>query len=113
MESHFRVGKYRVDVEGLERFLVAISLPDSSSRVLIVDEIGKMECFSNMFRKHVLQLIEDEGKVIVATIAKKGTGLIADLKARSDVSITEMTTINRDRLIHHIVAGVRAAIDTF
>lgn len=111
MESRFRVGKYRVDVDGLERFLVALSLPDSPSRVLIIDEIGKMECFSSMFRKQVLQLFDDGGKVVVATIAKKGEGLIADLKTRSDVILTEMTTKNRDGLLHSIVAGARESVD--
>jgi nucleoside-triphosphatase len=44
--SHdFRVGRYGVDVAGFEDFLDRISFSDQNAKLVMIDEIGKMECF--------------------------------------------------------------------
>src|SRR5687768_10866935 len=43
-----RVGKYGVDVEALDEAAALLGL-DSNARIYLVDEIGKMECFSERF----------------------------------------------------------------
>ena len=49
IRSPFKVGKYRVDVSGFDRFLDTLSISKSDSGLVILDEIGKMECFSRKF----------------------------------------------------------------
>lgn len=40
----YRVGRYGVDVEGFECLLEELNLRDSLAPLIIIDEIGKMEC---------------------------------------------------------------------
>jgi nucleoside-triphosphatase len=90
LKSHYRVGSYRVDVKGFEEFLASISWSDPSARLVIIDEIGKMECLSEKFKKLLIEVLDSE-KGLIATIALKGGGLIAEVKERQDVKLFTMT----------------------
>ena len=96
--SKYRVSKYGVNVEGVERVAVealetALELKD----LIVIDEIGKMECYSRKFRDIVTAGL-DAPKSVVATIAKRGDRFIESLKKRHDVIIYEVTPATRDRL---------------
>jgi len=101
-QSPHRVGKYSVDVKGFEDFLEAIPFFNPSIHLIIIDEIGKMECFSEKFEK-LLGKILDSQKLVIATIALKGSGLIAETKGREDIKIFEVTKKNRDSLFLEIL----------
>ncbi len=105
IKSKFRVGKYGVDVAGFEEFLRAADLHQPRSDVVIIDEIGKMECYSRLFRAWLEELLNSR-KLLVATIARKGGGLIADIKKRRDVVQFELTRRNRDFLAEQVVSCV-------
>jgi len=105
-QSPHRVGKYSVDVKGFEDFLDAIPFLNPSTHLIIIDEIGKMECFSENFKK-LLGKILDSQKLVIATIALKGSGFIAEAKGREDVRIFEVTKRNRDFLFLEILKEVK------
>ena len=105
-QSPHRVGKYSVDVKGFENFLDAIPFLNPSTHLIIIDEIGKMECFSENFKK-LLGKILDSQKLVIATIALKGSGFIAEAKGREDVRIFEVTKRNRDFLFLEILKEVK------
>lgn len=109
IRGKYRVGRYGVDVEGFERFLGALDLLGSPAPVVVIDEIGKMECFSMRFVETVERLF-DSGKIVVATIAIKGEGLIERVKGRHDCSIFEVTVGNRDRLQGELAARILDAV---
>jgi nucleoside-triphosphatase len=104
-KSPHRVGKYSVDLKRFDDFLDAIPFSNPSIHLIIIDEIGKMECFSEKFKK-LLEKILDSEKSVIATIALKGSGLIAEIKGREDVKIFEITKKNRDSLFLEIVKEV-------
>jgi len=105
IKSRYRVGRYKVDVSGFEDFLGGISFFDPSSNMMMVDEIGKMECLSDKFEK-ILKKILDSEKWVIATIALKGSGLIAGVKQRQDIKLFEMTQNNRDVLFSEILEEI-------
>jgi len=105
IKSRHRVGRYKVDVSGFEDFLDGIPFFDPSSAVIIMDEIGKMECLSDKFER-ILKEILDSEKWVIATIALKGSGLIAEVKQRQDVKLFEMTQSNRDVLFSEILEEI-------
>ena len=109
-KSAHRVGRYKVDVRRFEDFLASISFRDPFVRLIIIDEIGKMECFSEKFQRLLIELLDSE-KWVIATIAFQGTGLIDEVKRRDDVKIYEITEKNRDSLISLILdeSGWRTA----
>jgi len=106
MRSPYRLGKYKVDIESFENFLNSIPFFDPSTRLIIIDEIGKMECLSDPF-KNLLKKILDSGKLVIATIALKGSGLIAGIKERNDIKLFEMTKHNRDSLLFEILGHLQ------
>ena len=104
-KSRFRVGRYGVRIETIEKIAVP-SLKASSNDVLIViDEIGKMECLSEVFRKAVLEVL-DSANPVLATIAMKGDPFIQSLKSREDVSVIELNQANRDMLASSLIDSI-------
>ncbi len=106
LRSPYRVGKYGVDVEGFEDFLQSLRLLSSSARLMVIDEIGKMECFSEKFREGTRQLLDSDG-IVIATVPFRGGEFIAEVKGRKDVKIYEMTKGNRDSLLSEILEECR------
>ena len=104
IKSRYRVGRYKVDVSGFEDFLDGISFFDPSSNMMMVDEIGKMECLSDKFEK-ILKKILDSEKWVIATIALKGSGLIAGVKQRQDIKLFEIPRMTRGDLFSEILKG--------
>ncbi len=91
-----RVGRYGVDVKGFEGLILPL-LEAGRAGLYVIDEIGKMECFSQAFCDRVRSLLDSETSVL-GTVALKGGGFIAEVKARGDVSLFEVTVKNRDIL---------------
>jgi len=92
-----RVGKYGLDIPGFEKFLAQIDFFSADSKLAVVDEIGKMECFSAAFRTLMTELLASPTRLI-ATIARHGGGFIAAVKKRPDIITYEITPANRDHL---------------
>ena len=98
-----RVGKYGVDVSVIDGLAdSALALRDEVE-IYLVDEIGKMECLSPRFVAAMRGLL-DSAKPVVATIAQKGGGFIAEVKERRDVEIWEVTRANRDGMPKEVLA---------
>jgi len=102
IRSPYQVGQYKVDVKGFEDFINSISFFDPLTRLIVIDEIGKMECLSESFKKLLKEILDSE-KSLIATIALKGSGLIAEVKKRKDVQLFEITKKNRDSLFSEIL----------
>jgi nucleoside-triphosphatase THEP1 len=96
--SRHRVGRYGVNLTDLERIAVPAIQPPDPTVLVIVDEIGKMECFSSLFRQAVVDLFESDHDVL-GSIALKGGPFIHGLKSRAGVELIEITPAGRDELI--------------
>lgn len=92
-----KVGKYGVHLEELERLAVPSMIPSHANEIVIIDEIGKMECLSTLFRQTLVQILNSPNRVM-ATIALKGTPFIEEVKSRQDVILLEISEANRNAL---------------
>lgn len=101
-KSSHRVGRYGVDIETLERFVESSLSAPTREAIYFVDEIGKMECMSSQFTQAIAAIL-DSKCTLVATVARKGAGFIAQVKGRKDVEIWEVTRQNRDELHQRIL----------
>lgn len=97
IQSPRRVSKYGVDIAAIER-LVAEALDVKEAQVYLVDEIGKMECLSETFVERMRQLLAS-GKPLIASVALRGGGFIAEVKKLPDAELWQVTRANRDRLV--------------
>ena len=92
-KSKIRVGRYGVELEGFERLLSEELDGDCDADLFVVDEIGKMECYSRRFVDLVQQLLDGETRVL-ATAAMRGGGLIQKVKQRQDVDLITVSAGN-------------------
>ncbi len=95
LDSPYRVGRYRVDLVALDRIVASTLCGESSSRFVLLDEIGKMECLSKPF-VNAVRAILDSGQTLVATVGLHGSGFMADVKRRPGVEVRTLTTRTRD-----------------
>jgi nucleoside-triphosphatase len=101
-----RVGKYGVDVAAIERAVTMALNPGETAELYIIDEIGRMECFSPLFVHRMTSLL-DSGKPVLATIAMKGGDFVAAVKKRPGATLWEVTVRNRDAMPARIGAWIR------
>jgi nucleoside-triphosphatase len=92
-----RVSKYGVDLAAVDAVADTLLAPRPDVVVYLVDEIGKMECLSPHFVEAMRRLL-DSGAIVIATVAIKGGGFIAEVKRRSAVVLWEVTHANRDSM---------------
>ncbi|MBS1171996.1 MAG: hypothetical protein H6R12_826 [Proteobacteria bacterium] len=98
-----RVSRYGVDVAALDARAEALLAPRPDVAAYLVDEIGKMECLSPRFVAAMHHLLAS-ARPVVATVAKKGEGLIDEAKRWPGATLWEVTHDNRDRLPGEVVA---------
>src|SRR5512137_1362111 len=110
LRSPHRVGRYRVDLAAFEAVaLPAIDPALSGARLIVVDEIGKMECFSTRFRELVAAAL-DSDRAVLATVALRGDRFVEDLKARPDVTLLHVTPGNRDELVGRVTGWAQEVL---
>ncbi|TET07059.1 MAG: NTPase [Candidatus Atribacteria bacterium] len=93
-----RVGRYGVNIDDLEGIGVkSLDRAPRNEDLVIIDEIGKMETFSDKFKEKVLACLNSE-KFVLATIGIGGDKYISRIKERDDVTVFKMNRENRDEL---------------
>ena len=97
IKDRYRVGKYGVNLKDIDLIAVPSMIPKHESVTVVVDEVGKMECFSALFRKTLVQIL-DSDHVVVGSISLKGDRFIKTIKSRRDVKIIYVTHENRNEL---------------
>jgi len=95
IRSAFRVGKYGVNLEDLDQIAVPSMLPSTPDQIVVVDEIGKMECFSRLFKETLIQVLSSDN-LVIGSVAIKGDRFIQSIKERDDVSLVSITEKTRD-----------------
>jgi nucleoside-triphosphatase THEP1 len=89
------VGKYGVNLEDLDQIAVPSMLPSTLDQIVVVDEIGKMECFSRLFKETLLKVLSADN-LVIGSVAIKGDRFIQSIKQRDDVSLVSITEKTRD-----------------
>lgn len=97
-----RVGRYGVDLEAFERIVLPTLEDTPAGTVLVIDELGKMELASELFRDAVAALFAADTP-IVATVHAHRHPFTDGLKRRDDVEVLHVTRANRDALPERIL----------
>jgi nucleoside-triphosphatase len=106
-----RVARYGVDVAAMDGVATpAIERAIDGARLIVIDEIGKMELLSNRFRQAVLTALEC-GKPVLATVMLASHPWADALKRRPDVSLLVLTEANRDSIATDVEAKVRRLLE--
>ncbi|MBW1780707.1 MAG: AAA family ATPase [Deltaproteobacteria bacterium] len=97
-----RVGRYGVNLRDIDTIAVPSLIPEDETVVVVVDEIGKMECLSDLFRQTLTQVL-DAPNSVVGSIALKGDAFINAIKKRPDTRLITVLEKNRDRLVEEVL----------
>ena len=108
IHSPYRVSKYGVDIDSLDK--VGVSALHRAVRecdLVVVDEIGKMELFSASFREAVLHLI-DSGKRVLGTIMLTPNPWADTIKRKPQVNLVEVTRANYHQVLEELREWLKA-----
>ncbi len=99
--SKFKVGSYGVNVEEFESLVIPVleeALKDKD-KIIVIDEIGKMELFSEKFKRIVKELLNRKDLNAVITIPVKDVDpIVREIRERNDIVKMEITLSNRDEI---------------
>lgn len=102
-KSSVRVGRYKVNIKDLEEIGVnSILKALREHKLIIIDEIGKMEMKSPKFKQAVIKALDSKNKVL-ATIKLTRDPFTDKIKNRKDVRVFHMTKQNRKEIKKEII----------
>lgn len=110
IKSYFHIRRYGVSIENIENIAVP-SITPVKNNIIILDEIGKMECFSMAFKQAVVNAL-DASNIVIGTITFGGDAFILEVKKREDIEISEVTEGNRDLLPDTILRKISNLLNT-
>ncbi len=96
-----RVGRYTVDVRALEEVCRDALAPAPGDALVVIDEIGKMECLSPAFVEAARRALSGPVPVL-GTVALAGGAFIAEAKRMDGVEVIALSREDRDRLPQEI-----------
>ncbi len=107
IHSPYRVSRYGVDIDSLDRVGVsALNQAVKEQRLVVIDEIGKMELFSTNFRKAVMQIINSGNKVL-GTIMSSPNPWVDAIKHQPQVMLITVTRTNHHRVLEELSLWLR------
>ncbi|MBP1726807.1 MAG: ATPase [Deltaproteobacteria bacterium] len=102
LRSRYEVGRYGVNLADIEGIAVPSLFPSGPEELVVVDEIGKMECLSRVFRDTLIRVLNSSHPVL-GSIALKGDHFIQGIKARNDVLLIGLSEANREEAFAVVV----------
>ena len=98
-QSPYRVSKYGIDLASFEKTGVSALERAAQQRLLVViDEIGKMELFSDSFRDTVSRIIDGDYRVL-GTIMLNPDPWADTIKNKPRVKLVEVTRTNHQAVL--------------
>lgn len=98
IKSSYRVSKYKINIKDLEEIAVnSIFEALRENKIIVIDEIGKMELFSEKFKEGVLCALNSKNKVL-ATMKLMPDPFTNRIRKRKDTKIFYLTRENFQRI---------------
>ncbi len=107
IHSPYRMSKYGVDIDSLDRVGVsALYQAAQYCDLVVVDEIGKMEMFSPKFRQAVLEIV-DSGKRLLGTIMLSPNPWADAIKRKPQVNLVTVTRVNHHQVLDELLRWLK------
>ena len=103
IKSPYKVSKYKVNTKDLEEIGVKSILNAlKENKIILIDEVGKMEMMSEKFKKTVRTALNSKNKVL-GTIKMTPDPFTNKIKGRDDAKIFYLTRENREKIKKEII----------
>lgn len=113
-DSPYRVGSYGVNLQNFEALVLPLLLraKEEREKVIVIDEIGKMELFSKGFIDLVSEILFSDNYRVIATIPIRDVHPLVKKIRRTCRQLFEVSKENRDGIVKNIFDLVlKARID--
>ena len=108
IRTPYRVSKYGVDIDALERVGVpALYRAAQQCDLVVIDEIGKMELFSSKFREAVSQIISGEKRVL-GTIMLSPNPWADTIKRQPQINLITVARDNYQQVLARLLDWLKA-----
>ncbi|XP_071493917.1 cancer-related nucleoside-triphosphatase homolog [Diadema antillarum] len=111
-----KVGQYTVNLPSFEQLALPVVSRKPPGRaispIFVIDEVGKMELFSQGFIQSVRKLLDQHSSTVLGTIPiPKGRplGLVEEIRSRPDVKVVTISKDNRDAILGEILDSLHHA----
>uniref|UniRef100_A0A0B6Z225 AAA+ ATPase domain-containing protein n=1 Tax=Arion vulgaris TaxID=1028688 RepID=A0A0B6Z225_9EUPU len=121
-QREYKVGQYTVNILSFEQTAlpsIQLQIKDSVDKerkqLFFVDEIGKMELFSQNFVQAVRKLTSQPNVIVIATIpVPKGKPIpfVEELRNGANSVVFEVTLQNRDTILENVMAAIQASTES-
>lgn len=110
LHSDIRMGRYGIAIEAFEDFaLQAISKSSSTSKIIIIDEIGPIQFLSTKFKQQTNNILTGPNCVIGTIFYNKHPD-IDEIKKIPGIKIYSMTRENRNTILENILHDIQDLI---
>jgi nucleoside-triphosphatase len=107
----YRVGKYGVDLDSLEKVGVAsVEKAINDCELIVIDEIGRMELLSSRFREVVLTAVASN-KCVLGTIMQAPDTFADRIKQHPSVRLFTVTNANRSQIAQTLLKDLKEIIN--
>lgn len=105
--SPYRVGKYSVDIKTLETVGVAGILDGlDTAEVVIIDEVGPMELYSNNFINAIRKILSHDLPAILTVHYRASHPIVYEVKKTAGNRLVTLNENNRDRVPYDISSEI-------
>jgi nucleoside-triphosphatase len=103
IRSQYRIGPYGVDLAVVDNLAVdSIQRATAEGQLVLIDEIGPMELFSDRFCQTVMRVLQSDSSVL-GTIVRRSHPIADEIKALTNLTVMEVTIKNRDTISGYIL----------
>ncbi|NPA51562.1 MAG: NTPase [Aquificae bacterium] len=100
-KGRYKIGSYSVNVEEFEKTVIPLleEALNQKDKIIVIDEIGKMELLSRKFTELVDKIISQRDiKAIVTVPLKDVHPIVKKIKTSPDTILIHLTPSNRDQI---------------
>lgn len=103
IKTEKRLGSYGLFLKDFENLILPdIFPPYIKDELIIVDEIGKMECFSKLFCRLVEEIIGSDTQLL-ATLGLQNHPFLNKIRQNSDIMIYEVSLENKEDILKKVL----------
>jgi len=107
LKSRYTLGSYGINLDDLDTIGVkAIEQALETKEIIVIDEIGKMELFSNQFKASVVKAL-DSGKRVIGTIHMAQIDFLNTLRERKDVVLFNVNLDNHEEIFYKVLCLIK------
>lgn len=110
LKSQYTLGGYGIYLSDLETIGVkAIEKAQDCNEIIVIDEIGRMELFSEKFKTSVLNAL-DSGKRIIGVIHRGDDPFLNAIRKRKDVIVFEIHLQNHTEVYQKVLQLLNVSV---